>query len=144
MAVAHPVPHDLVSCIGKLTSWIQNILQPSVKEHAKLQSGFQSACKWQVYLVKHQTKPSYSNKPSTWTFKTLVQTEGEFWGTEQHCGISRSCSRKLPPESEAFRCQKMLVATSVCQPLGVNPSLVGWIRPLMATERLWKEKFLFT
>jgi len=37
MAVAHPIPRHLLSCIGKLTRWIQTILQPSVKEHAKLQ-----------------------------------------------------------------------------------------------------------
>lgn len=37
MAVAHPILCHPLSCIGKLTSWIQTILQPSVKEHAKLQ-----------------------------------------------------------------------------------------------------------
>lgn len=37
MAVAHPIPYPLLSGIGKLTRWIQTILQPSLKEYAKLQ-----------------------------------------------------------------------------------------------------------
>ena len=107
-------------------------------------SRFQSVCKWQVYLVKHQGKPLYANNPSAWAFRILVQTEAERWGTEQHCGVSRSCSRKFSPESEPIRSQKMLGAASVCPTLGVNPCLAGWIMHLMATEKLWKEKFIFT
>lgn len=37
MAVAHPIPYHLLSWIGKLARWTQTILQPSVKEDAKLQ-----------------------------------------------------------------------------------------------------------
>ena len=34
-------PHHLLGCICELTSWIQTILQPIMKEHAKLQTQIQ-------------------------------------------------------------------------------------------------------
>lgn len=41
VAAVHPIPHHLLGCICELTSWIQTILQPIMKEHAKLQTQIQ-------------------------------------------------------------------------------------------------------